>query len=117
MTRRHPHERVGDFLRGATLFAHSSPAEGFPNTFLEAWSHGLPTVTSFDPDGRIEALGLGACRTDYESWETELERRIADPALRREEGARARAYVEAHHAPEVIKKPRNRGGFQAPFPP
>jgi len=96
------HERVGEFLRGATLFAHSSPAEGFPNTFLEAWSYGLPTVTSFDPDGVIEAAGLGACRTDYESWEAELERRIADPALRRNEGARARAHVERHHAPDVI---------------
>ena len=97
-----PHERVGEFLRGATLFAHSSSAEGLPNTFLEAWSHGLPTVTSFDPDGVIESAGLGACRTDYESWEAALERRIADPSLRRAEGARARAHVLAHHAPEAI---------------
>jgi len=97
-----PHERVGEFLRGATLFAHTSPAEGFPNTFLEAWSHGLPSVTSFDPDGVIESARLGACRQDYESWAGELERRIADPSLRREEGARARAHVEAHHTPGVI---------------
>jgi len=96
------HERVGEFLRGSTLFAHSSPAEGFPNTFLEAWSYGIPTVTSFDPDGVIESARLGACRNDYESWEAELERRVADPALRREEGARARAHVERYHAPDVI---------------
>ena len=97
-----PHERVGEFLRGATVFAHSSSAEGFPNTFLEAWSHGLPSVTSFDPDGVIESARLGACRADYESWEAELERRIGDPFLRRAEGARARAHVEAHHAADVI---------------
>lgn len=97
-----PHERVGEFLRGATLFAHSSPAEGFPNAFLEAWAHGLPCVTCFDPDGIIERERLGACRDDYARWEAELERRIADPALRRAEGARARAYAEAHHAPDVI---------------
>src|SRR5262249_56139544 len=59
-------------------------------------------VTSFDPDGVIESARLGACRADYASWEAELERRIADPALRRAEGARARAHVEAHHAPDVI---------------
>jgi len=97
-----PHERVGDFLREATLFAHSSPAEGLPNTFLEAWAHGLPCVTSFDPDGVIERERLGACRGDYEAWEAELERRIADPELRAAEGARARAHVEANHAPGVI---------------
>jgi len=97
-----PRERVGEFLRRATLFAHSSPAEGFPNTLLEAWSHGLPTVSCFDPDGVIEAARLGACRADYERWEAELERRIADVSLGRAEGARARAHVEAHHAPEVV---------------
>jgi len=97
-----PHEQVGEFLRSATLFAHSSAAEGFPNTFLEAWAHGLPCVTAFDPDGVIERERLGACRKDYDGWEAELERRIADPALRVAEGARARAHVETHHAPAVI---------------
>jgi glycosyltransferase involved in cell wall biosynthesis len=97
-----PHEQVGEFLRSATLFAHSSAAEGLPNTFLEAWAHGLPCVTSFDPDDAIERERLGACRHDYDAWEAELERRIADPALRAAEGARARAHVEAHHAPSVI---------------
>jgi glycosyltransferase involved in cell wall biosynthesis len=96
------HERIGEFLRGATLFAHSSPAEGFPNAFLEAWAHGLPTVTCFDPDGLIEREQLGACRDGYDAWAAALERRIADPARRAAEGARARAWVETHHAPAVI---------------
>ena len=97
-----PHEQVGEFLRSATLFAHSSPAEGFPNAFLEAWGHGLPTVTCFDPDGLIERERLGSCRDDYASWESELERRLADPGLRAAEGARARHYTQTHHAPEHI---------------
>ena len=99
-----PHERIGEFLRNATLFTHSSPAEGFPNAFLEAWAHALPSVTAYDPDAIIETHRLGACRTEYESWEGELERRLADPALRRAEGARARAHVTAHHAPGIIQR-------------
>lgn len=97
-----PHDQVGGFLDVASLFAHSSPAEGFPNTFLEAWARGIPTVTAFDPDGVIERERLGACRLDYDAWEAELERRLADPALRAAEGARARAHAEAHHSPDVI---------------
>jgi glycosyltransferase involved in cell wall biosynthesis len=96
------HERIGEFLAGAALFAHTSPAEGFPNTLLECWARGLPAVSSFDPDGIVERERLGACRAEYDAWEAELERRLADPALRRAEGARARAWAIEHHAPEVV---------------
>src|SRR5689334_12711762 len=63
-----PPERIGAFLLSAGVFAHSSPAEGFPNAFLEAWAHGLPTITAFDPDGIIERERLGAFRTDEAAW-------------------------------------------------
>jgi glycosyltransferase involved in cell wall biosynthesis len=96
------HERIGEFLAGAALFAHSSPAEGFPNTLLECWARGLPAVSCFDPDGIVERERLGACRSDYAAWEAELERRLADSELRRAEGARARAWATTHHAPDVI---------------
>jgi glycosyltransferase involved in cell wall biosynthesis len=96
------HERIGEFLAGAALFAHSSPAEGFPNTLLECWARGLPAVSCFDPDGIVERERLGACRSDYDAWEAELERRLADSELRRAEGARARAWAATHHAPDVI---------------
>jgi glycosyltransferase involved in cell wall biosynthesis len=100
-----PHEQVGEFLRRSTLFVHSSPAEGFPNVFLEAWALGLPCVTSFDPDGIIEREGLGACRDRYETWEQEIERRLRDPDLRRAEGARARHRAASQHAaPAVIQR-------------
>lgn len=97
-----PRERVSDFLRSVTVFAHTSPAEGFPNAFLEAWAHGLPSVTAFDPDGLIERERIGACRNDYATWEHELERRLSDASLRVSEGARARAYVVREHDPQVI---------------
>ncbi len=96
------HERIGGFLAGAAVFAHTSPVEGFPNTLLECWARGLPAVSSFDPDGIVERERLGAFRLDYDAWEAAIERRLADRVLRHDEGARARAWVGAHHAPEVV---------------
>lgn len=97
-----PHERIGEVLAEAAVFAHSSWSEGFPNTLLESWARRVPTVTAFDPDGIVERERLGAHRTDYDAWEAALERFLAEPGLRRECGARARAWVEAQHAPDVI---------------
>jgi glycosyltransferase involved in cell wall biosynthesis len=97
-----PHERIGELFGRTAVFTHTSPAEGFPNTFLEAWSYGVPTVTCFDPDGIIERERLGAKRDTYEDWAAEVRRFMADPALRREAGARARRYAETTHGSGAI---------------
>lgn len=97
-----PHERIDEAFVGAALFAHSSPVEGFPNTLLESWSRGVPAVSCVDPDGIVERERLGACHTDEDAWARAIEQRWADAGLRRVEGARARAWVEEHHAPDVV---------------
>ncbi len=53
------HAAVHDFYRQAAALICTSRAEGYPNIFLEAWSHGVPVVTTFDPDGQIAEHGLG----------------------------------------------------------
>lgn len=98
-----PHERVGEYLLEAALFTHTSPAEGFPNAFLEAWSHGLPTVTCFDPDGIIAREKIGEQHDTYEAWEEAVVRWMADPSLRAAAGARAREYARAHHGSGAIQ--------------
>jgi glycosyltransferase involved in cell wall biosynthesis len=99
------HARVGDFLSEAAVFVHTSGREGFPMTLLEAWSHGIPTVTAVDPGGTIERHKIGKVVTSFEGLTDAVARMMAAPHERRAIGARARRYVEEHHGSERSYEP------------
>jgi glycosyltransferase involved in cell wall biosynthesis len=97
-----PHDRLIELFGGAALMVHTSPAEGFPNVFLEAWSYGLPSVTGVDPDGVIREHGIGEVVETFEELVGSVGGLMTDPERRRVMGRRARRYVEIHHAPGAI---------------
>jgi glycosyltransferase involved in cell wall biosynthesis len=57
-------DRVPEFYKKAKVLCCTSDTEGFPNTFLEAWSYGLPIVSTFDPDHLIVDNELGIVAHD-----------------------------------------------------
>jgi glycosyltransferase involved in cell wall biosynthesis len=96
------HSQVAKLLEGASLLVHTSAAEGFSNVLLEAWAHGLPTVSCVNPDGLITREGLGDSATEYEGLVKSVRALLADPEARRAAGRRARAYTLARHDPKVV---------------
>jgi glycosyltransferase involved in cell wall biosynthesis len=94
--------RLADFFSSGALFLHTSPLEGFPNTMLEAWAHGLPSVSVVDPDGIVGREAIGEIAADLAGLEAAIARWMGDPARRRTAGARARGYVAERHAPARI---------------
>ena len=96
------HARIAELFQGASLLVHTSPIEGFSNVMLEAWSYGLPTVSSVNPDDLVTRELLGAVVVEFPELKREVGRLLGDPEARRAAGRRARAYVETHHAPEVV---------------
>jgi glycosyltransferase involved in cell wall biosynthesis len=98
-------EDMPGFYRRIHLFCCTSAYEGFPNTFLEAWSHGLPIVSTFDPDGLIAEHELGKAATDVASLVDGIRYFMEKPEVWRAASARAREYyVQNHTVDEVMAR-------------
>lgn len=96
----------GDALQviaDAAVLLSTSDEEGFPNTFLEAWSSGTPVVSlKIDPDRTIERLGLGAVSGDAAGAIADIYALTNSPQRREEIGLRARQHVAEAHSEAAV---------------
>jgi glycosyltransferase involved in cell wall biosynthesis len=98
-----PPTKVEALLRGAAVMLSTADEEGFPNTFLQAWSSGTPVVSlEVDPDHVIATRGLGIVAGGTEGAVSAIASLIDTPALRDEIGARAARHVADAHSPAVV---------------
>jgi len=60
LTGRLSHEETIRQISGSRALISTSPMEGFPNIFIEAWACGIPVLSLYvDPGGVIKKEGLG----------------------------------------------------------
>lgn len=97
-----PREEMPLLYHRASLLCCTSDYEGFPNTFLEAWSHGLPIVSTVDPDGLIASQNLGRIGSNPESLISGIRGLISEPECYAEASARAREHFLRHHTMESV---------------
>jgi len=91
-------DRVADFYRRAKLLCCTSDFEGFPNTFLEAWSYGVPVVSTVDPDGLIAGKSLGAVGTDVPQLAAGIRELLTSAQQWQRASQTYREYFAANHA-------------------
>jgi glycosyltransferase involved in cell wall biosynthesis len=97
-----PRGRMADYYRKAALLCCTSEYEGFPNTFLEAWSHGLPVVSTFDPDGVIAKHNLGVVAKEIKEMAAAIESLLASPVRYRQVSQNARKYFAENHKADTV---------------
>ncbi len=95
-------DQVGTFFRQAACLCCTSDYEGFPNTFLEAWSHGVPVVSPIDPDGLICAQGLGGVAEGAAGLASAIRSLFASPDTWGQASRNARDYYVRTHAVDSV---------------
>ena len=86
----------------ASCLCCTSTYEGFPNTFLEAFSHGVPVVSTVDPDGVLAGRRLGAVAQDAPGLLAALRTLLGSTARWQEASDNARQYYVEHHALDAV---------------
>lgn len=95
-----PYAETEPHFDHAAVFVNTSDVEGFPNTFLQAWARGVPTVSYFDPD--LTEADVFRKVDDIPEAVAAIELLLRDPNLWQACSARCKAYFQSHHAIEAI---------------
>jgi glycosyltransferase involved in cell wall biosynthesis len=95
-----PRCRMSDFYRKMSVLCCTSAYEGFPNSFLEAWSHGLPVISTVDPDRLISKRGMGVFADSVTELVSAIRRLKENEKVWRSMSANARSYYAETHAVE-----------------
>lgn len=93
-----PYHQVSQYFDTASILVNTSDLEGFPNTFLQAWSRFTPVVSlNVNPDEIISRYGLGCYSQTFDQMVKDVRSLIQNEALRCEMAERGRRYVKQKH--------------------
>jgi glycosyltransferase involved in cell wall biosynthesis len=100
-----PFQNVHGAFREARVFVNTSEIEGFPNTYLQAWAHGVPVIAFFDPDGVIAREGLGMAVNSPDEMVAAIRKLVSDPDYWSRMSDRCIKYIEHRFGEDQVLKP------------
>ena len=94
-----PLEKVNALMSQAEIVVNTSRYEGFPNTFIQAWSNGAVVVSlSVDIDDGLEAQGVGYCAGSVDRLNAIVADLARSTEARRAIAERGFKYVHSKHS-------------------
>jgi glycosyltransferase involved in cell wall biosynthesis len=97
-----PFTEIESVFNRASVLVNTSAFEGFPNTFLQAWARGIPSVAFVDTGSRHGGRPVYGIAADAADAAGQIERLLADRQHWNEASARSREYFLAHHSVDAV---------------
>lgn len=97
-----PHDEMTRMYGSCGILVSTSHCEGFPTTFIEAWAHGVPTVTSFDPDGIVAMQQMGCVGESVDELVAGIYRLAKHAGEYRNASRNAREFYERNHTVDAV---------------
>jgi hypothetical protein len=91
-----PFRDVGAAIDGASVCLNTSDYEGLPNTFMQAWLRGIPTLSFVRPESAPGVTGTLAC-DDLDHMAARLDRLTRDRLAWTSASQSCRRHFDAHH--------------------
>ena len=96
---------VNEILSKAKILCCTSYAEGFPNTFIQAWVRKVPVVSlHVDPDNIIKKEKIGFHSKSFDQMVMDTKTLIEDDELRESMGQKAQRYAFKNNSPANIEQ-------------
>ena len=93
-----PYVDVERHFDAGSLLVNTSDVEGFPNTFLQAWSRGMPTVSFFDPTARWKEHAVGEVVSSLDDMVRCARSLMSDEQRWKRNSSVCRDYFASHHS-------------------
>jgi len=100
-----PLEDVEKHFDHGRVLVNTSTYEGMPNTFLQAWARGIPTVATVGVGARVQNRPVYECFSKVDEAAAEIERLFTDDLHWARASARCLEYFESEHSSaEVLRR-------------
>jgi glycosyltransferase involved in cell wall biosynthesis len=97
-----PLRQVEPYFDRASVFVNTSQHEGVPNTFLQAWARGIPTIAFVDTGARLQHAPVYFVAKNLGEMVSEIGRLFADHLYQRRAATCCREYFNAQHSPTGV---------------
>jgi glycosyltransferase involved in cell wall biosynthesis len=97
-----PYANVDGYFNGARVLLNTSKFEGFPNTFLQGWSRGIPTVAFIDTESREDGEPVTGLARDADDAAAQVAALMSDDIAWHQASQRCLRHFRRVHSVEAM---------------